>query len=100
MREVKRGVSFLLARKLFPDVMPSKFTLDYACIRFSNITYAREEIDIIINSSKRKILEKLLTKLLFCTKVGLIICLSINFNFKYIKFLYIIRAIQKSVKAM
>lgn len=53
MREVKRDVSFLLARKLFPDVMPSKFTLDYACIRFSNITHAREEIDTIINSSKR-----------------------------------------------
>lgn len=77
MREVKRDVSFLLARKLFPDVMPSKFTLDYACIRISNITHARDRY-IIIHSSKRKILEKLLTKLLFCTKIRLTIYLSVD----------------------
>jgi len=29
-------LTFLLARKLFPDVMPSKYTLDYAHIRISN----------------------------------------------------------------
>lgn len=60
-------LAFLLARKLFPDVMPSKYTLDYAHIRVSNIVCSRRKI---INSS-RKILKKLLYEAVLCTKVRL-----------------------------
>lgn len=73
--------AFLLARKLFPDVMPSKYTLDYAHYAF-RISYMQETRKII--NSSREILKET-TKILISLYKS-----SINYSClnKILRYLY------------
>lgn len=84
--------SFLLARKLFPEVMPSKFTLEHARIHAFEIYIIKCREHIIINSlviiinSLRKILQlKATYKVIILQKRDLIKIINLNSSMSDIK---------------